>query len=63
MLTKEEMALEALIKIVTELEGSVTSYHVDDETLRYAHKALKANGWEVYLDRLTNAHYRRVGNE
>lgn len=54
------MALEALIKLVTELEGSCTSYFVNDKTLKYANEALNANGWEVYLDKSTRAHHRKI---
>ena len=60
MLSKEDMALEALIKIVSELMGTITSYHVTDSTLDYANEALKANGWEVYLDEFTRSHIRKI---
>ncbi len=60
MLSKEDMALEALIKIVYELMGTITSYDVTYSTLDYANEALKANGWEVYLDEFTRAHIRKI---
>lgn len=59
-LSKEDMALEALIKLVTELEGSHTNWHVNQTTLSYAKQALSENGWEVYLDEFGRSYHRKI---
>lgn len=61
-LTKEEKALEALIKLVVELEDYILEGQVTSETLVYAKEALKANGWEVYRDELARVSYRRISH-
>lgn len=47
MLTKEEMALEALIKLATE---ATETNHIYFNTLGYAVEALKENGWEITVN-------------
>jgi hypothetical protein len=61
MLSKEDMALEALIKVITEISWDDQS--ISDQTLNYAKQALIANGWEVYLDEFTRAHIRKLDDK
>jgi len=62
-LSKEEMALEALIKIVTILESERANYYFHQDSLDYAHKALNANGWEVTVNEFGLANYRRIDSQ
>lgn len=47
MLTKEQMALEALIKLVVNVRSQGAQDHFNLHSLEYAIEALKANGWEI----------------
>ncbi len=48
MLSKEDMALEALVKLVVNIKSQGAENHFDLHTLDYAEDALKANGWEIF---------------
>jgi len=49
MLSKEEMALEALLKIVCELKNNGKDFVnvIGPLTMKYAEEAIAKNGWEV----------------
>ena len=52
-MTKEEKALESLIKVMTEINQFVLNGNpppVTDKSYQYAMDALKANGWRVVGD-------------
>lgn len=46
-LSKEDMALEALIKLVTEIKSHHADEHFNLQSLDYANIAMQENGWEI----------------
>lgn len=48
MLTREEMALEALLKIMTCISQSGTV--IDESVIDYAKSAMNANGWGIGMN-------------
>lgn len=60
MLSKEDMALEALIKISAQIISAGISNHFSDSTLEYADEALKANGWEIVSNEFGHAKARKL---
>lgn len=57
MLTKEEMALEALIKMTTEI---TQSRHVTVSTFEYVERAIKENGWEIIVNEFGMATAKKI---
>lgn len=62
-LTKEQITLESLIKVMTEINQFVLNGNpspVNDKSYQYAMDALKANGWEIVGDEWNISKHRKI---
>lgn len=60
MLTKDEMAVHALINLLALLESDDAKPDTIEKVVAYAHEAVKANGWEIIPNGLGPSIFKKI---